>query len=354
MRRRWSLMSHASGTTAPPPADTGNLSIVAAADLDIRRRRCGRGFIYLAGDGRQITDAAVIERIRGLAIPPAYSDVRIASRADAHLQVVGRDAAGRWQHRYHEDWDAVREHRKAERLAMLVEALPRLRARVKRDMARRQTDITKALACAVAIIDATHIRVGGEAYVESSGARGAATLLKRHARLSSSRARLCFRGKGGAPFQCELRDPRLVRALRRLHALRGPRLLQYRDRGGRVRPIRAQEINDYLCQASGTRISAKDLRMLSANALAAEHLARLTPAASESAVRRQVTGAMRVVSDDLGNTPAVARKSYVHVRVVEAFASGRLAQILERVRGGKARNRAENLLRALIRSPEPG
>jgi len=155
------------------------LVIVGGAELDIRRQRCGKGFVYRAADGSRIVDADVVARIESLAIPPAYGDVRIASNADAHLQAVGRDAAGRWQHRYHHGWEAVRENRKARRLAILGGVLPRLRANVRRDLARRPLDRTKALACAVAIIDETHIRVGSEAYAESSGARGAATLLLR-------------------------------------------------------------------------------------------------------------------------------------------------------------------------------
>jgi len=330
------------------------LAIVAGDELDIRRQRCGRGFVYRSADSSRIVDADVIARIAGLAIPPAYRDVRIASNADAHLQAVGRDAAGRWQHRYHHGWEAVRENRKAERLAVLVAVLPRLRANVRRDLARRPLDLTKALACAVAIIDQTHIRVGSEAYVESSGARGAATLLKRQSRASSSRVLLCFKGKGGAVFRCDLREARLVRALRRIRALPGPRLLQYRDPAGRIRPIRAEEINDYLREIAGADITAKDLRMLGANAQAAGHLAGITPASSERALRRQVTDAMRLVAADLGNTPTVARKSYVHNRVVEAFASGKLSKILPRVRAGSARKRSENLLRALIEQPDTG
>ena len=239
-------------------------------------------------------------------------------------------------------------------MAVLVDALPKLRAQVRRDIARRQLDLTKALACAVAIIDQAHIRVGGEVYAKGSGARGAATLLKRQSRLFPSRLLLCFKGKGGATINCEIRDPPLVRAMHRVRALPGPRLIQFRDAAGQVRPIHAEEINDYLRRISGKDITAKDLRMLGANALAAEHLASLTPASSESALRRQLNSAMRLVAENLGNTPAVARKSYVHVRVVEAFASGKLAEVLVRVRGGRARKRAENLLRALIVGQESG
>ncbi|MCX5580498.1 DNA topoisomerase IB [Kaistia terrae] len=342
-----------------PPSESsairaGGLVMVSGEDLDIRRRRCGTGFIYLDPRGVRIREASVIARIASLSIPPAYTDVRIATRKNAHLQAIGRDAAGRWQHRYHDGWQEVRENRKVERLTLLVAALPKLRAQVRRDIARRQLDCTKALACAVAIIDQSHIRVGSEVYAATSGARGAATLLKRQTRLSSSRLLLCFKGKGGTTINCELRDAALVRALRRIHSLAGPRLIQFRDSAGQVRPIHSQEINDYLRSISGADISAKDLRMLGANALAAEHLARLTPASSESALRRQLNSAMRLVADNLGNTPAVVRKSYVHVSVVEAFASGKLAEVLVRVRGGRARNRAENLLRALIGGRESG
>lgn len=329
-------------------AAKSGLAIEGIAGLTIRRRRQGKGFIYLDSAGRRIRAEKELARIASLAIPPAYQAVRIAANPSSHLQAIGRDAAGRWQHRYHDAWAEVREARKVDRLAILLRALPRLRAAVRRDMAHRALDRGKALACAVAILDETHIRVGSEPYLSTSGARGAATLLKRQSVLSSSRILLCFRGKGGSQFRCTVVHASLVRALSRIATLPGRRLLQYRDEDGAVHPVRAPDINAYLREIAGAPVTAKDLRMLAANALAAEAFAVLRPEASEAALRRQITTVMRKVSEELGNTPAVTRKSYVHARVVDAFASGELPGLFKGSRTAPRRKRSEALLLRLL------
>ncbi|BCP53857.1 DNA topoisomerase I [Kaistia sp. 32K] len=324
------------------------LDMEGVEGLTIRRRRRGKGFLYFDARGKRIRSKSDLERIAHLAIPPAYDSVRIAANPASHLQAIGRDAAGRWQHRYHEAWTIVREARKVGRLDGLIAVLPKLRATVRRDLARRELDRRKALACAVAILDETHIRVGSEPYLSTSGARGAATLLKRQSVLGRSRVLLCFRGKGGTRFRCTVVHSSLARALGRITTLPGRRLLQYLDADGAVRPIRAPDINAYLREVSGAPITAKDLRMLAANAIAAEHFARLEPEASETARRRQVAAVMRQVSEHLGNTPAVTRKSYVHAKVVEAFAAGKLPKLLRSSRSANQRKRGETLLRRLL------
>lgn len=332
-------------------AESG-LAIEGIAGLTIQRRRCGKGFIYLDAAGRRIRAEKELVRIASLAIPPAYQAVRIAANPSAHLQAIGRDAAGRWQHRYHDAWQQVREARKVDRLETLLQVLPRLRAAVRRDMARRSLDRSKALACAVAILDETHIRVGSEPYLGTSGARGAATLLKRQSVLGRSRVLLCFRGKGGTRFRCTVLHASLARALSRIATLPGRRLLQYRGGDGAVHSVRAPDINDYLRDISGAPVTAKDLRMLAANALAAEAFAGMQPEDSETARRRQITAVMRKVSEALGNTPAVTRKSYVHARVVDAFAAGSLPPLLKASRTGPRRKRSEALLQRLL-APQP-
>lgn len=321
----------------------------SADELNIRRRRRGRGFSYIDRRGNPIRAKAALERIAKLAIPPAYEEVRISSDPTSHLQAVGRDAAGRWQHRYHESWTDIREAKKFGRLAQLVDALPRIRQAVRRDMASARLDRRKALACAVAILDETHIRVGCEAYVRTSGARGAATLLKHQTVLARDQVRLSFRGKGGARFRCIVADSRLARALGRLSELPGRRLLQYRDDDGAVGTIQAPDINAYLKDISRAPITAKDLRMLAANALAAQQFAEMEPEASDAKRRRQIVFVMRTVAEKLGNTPAVTRKSYVHARVVQAFEDGSLAKLLRRSRSAGQRKRSESLVRKLIR-----
>lgn len=332
------------GTKRQPP-----LRRIGPEGLTVTRHRAGRGFIYRDESGRRVTGEAELARFRALAIPPAYVDVRLARDPRAHLQAIGRDEAGRIQHRYHPDWDKVRERRKLGRLARLIEALPRLRQTIARDLSSRRPDKTKALACAAALIDRCHIRVGNETYAKTNGSYGASTLLKRHVEVSNGRVALSFRGKSGKAIACARQDPALARAIARLAALPGRRLFQYRDDAGAVGVIRAAEVNAYLRQAAGLPISSKDLRMLAANAAAAELLLASDVAVTPARQKRRLAEIMRAISERLVNTPAVVRKSYVHAIVVSAYASGRLGRAYRSARRGKGCTRIERALGALAR-----
>lgn len=325
------------------------LRMGAVTALTIARRRRGRGFVYLDGKGRSIREPKVLDRIAALAVPPAYREVRIAADPKAHLQAVGRDEAGRLQYRYHPGWEAVREAHKLERLAATLSALPRLRARVRADLSRHMLAREKALACAVAIMDGAHIRVGCEDYLRLSGSRGAATLMKDDVEIGSRRIELAFRAKGGKEASCAIEDAALARALGRLAQLPGRRLVKYVDGDG-TRPITARDINLYLAAASGRPMTAKDLRQRAGCTLACERFLAIEPGPSETARKRQVAGVMRAVSEILGNTPAVARKSYVAALVVDAFLDGRLKEIHRRARAIGGRSRIEDTLRRLVGS----
>lgn len=322
----------------------GRLRRVRAEALTIRRLRRGSGFSYVDEAGTPIREPETLARIRSLAIPPAYQDVRIAADPRAHLQALGRDDAGRIQHRYHPDWERVRERRKLSRLNRLIEALPKLRAAVQRDLKIRTLSREKALACAAAIIDRCHIRVGNDAYARENGSYGASTLLKRHVALNGRRVELRFRGKGGKDIACAAEDAALVRALARITTLKGRHLLQYRREDGSLARIRASEINAYLQRVSGLPISSKDLRMLAANAAAAELLLAGDVAASETGKKRQLADIMRAISERLVNTPAVVRKSYVHAIVVSSYASGKLKACYDKARGRGGCSRIERAL----------
>jgi DNA topoisomerase I len=325
-----------------------HLKLADASDLTIARRRAGRGFVYLDAQGRRIEDEATLERIRALAIPPAYRDVRIAADPRAHLQAIGRDEADRTQHRYHPDWEQVREERKAERLAAVIEALPRIRSAVAKDLASRRLDCDKAVACAVAMIDNAHIRVGCEAYARDNGSHGAATLLKRHVRIDGATVTLAFRGKGGKDISCAVEDKRLATALKEVSRIPGKRLLQYLDGEARPHPITASDVNAYLQRVSGVDVTAKDFRMLGASAAAAETLVAIEPARTEGGRKRQLAGVMKAVAQRLANTPAVVRKSYVHALVVRSFQTGALAKAHRVARGGHNRRRVEAALGRLV------
>ncbi|AMJ59273.1 DNA topoisomerase IB [Bosea sp. PAMC 26642] len=326
------------------PAAPIRLKRTDAAALTIRRCKAGKGFSYRDADGKPVRDTETLARIRSLAIPPAYVDVRIAADPRSHLQAVGHDEAGRVQHRYHPEWDKVRERKKLKRLSQLIAALPKLRTAVARDLKDRSLTREKALACAAAIIDRCHIRVGNETYAKTNGSHGASTLLKRHVAIKGSRIELAFRGKSRKDVSCATEDQTLARALTRIMTLPGDRLLQYRRDDGTVAQLNASEINAYLKRVSGLAISSKDLRMLAANAAAAELLLASEVIASETGRKRQLADIMRAISERLVNTPAVVRKSYVHAIVVSSYASGKLKRCYEKARARAGCSRIERAL----------
>ena len=321
-------------------------------ELSIRRRRHGKGFVYIDGDGHRITDIDALTRIRALAIPPAYVEVRIARDPRSHLQAVGHDEKGRTQYRYHPDWEIVRERGKIDRLAILAEVIPRIRRHVDRDLAREGLPKPKALAAVVAVIDRTHIRIGCEDYVHSGRSRGATTLLKRNVRVDGDRLCLAFRGKGRREIECGVKAPALVRTIGELLELPGRRLFKYLDEEGRVRPISAGEVNAYLRTIAKAPVSAKDFRTLAATATAATRLAAIEPAAKPTPRRRQVAAVMRDIATLLGNTPAVTRKSYVHRTLVNTFAAGALATVSAGIKGNGRQTKGEVLVATLFADPK--
>lgn len=299
---------------------------VRSSDLTWQRRRRGRGFSYHSGRGGRLRDSRAVRRIRGLAIPPAWRDVRIAADPLAHIQAVGVDEAGRRQYIYHPRWKTVREWRKVRRLLGFAASLPRVRAAIRRDLRSPAGSQRLALAMGAGLIDASAIRVGGERHYRRTGACGAVTLRRSHVLVNGRTVRLAFPAKGGKTFHCDLRSPHLNGPLRRLGSLPGHRLLVYHNDDGELMRLRAGQLNDYLRELAGQRISAKDFRTFQATALAADLLARITPAESGAARNRQIATAMREIAQVLGNTAAMVRNSYVHEVVLDCFASGDLAE----------------------------
>jgi DNA topoisomerase-1 len=302
------------------------LKHVAGDALTIVRRRTGRGFGYLHPNGRTVRDAATRERVRQLAIPPAWQDVVIASDPLAHLQARGTDAAGRVQYIYHPEWERRRTLRKQRHLSALAAALPRVRARVERDLRAEAGDKALAIAIAVALIDRTAMRVGRERYLASNGTRGAGTLYARDVTVSEDRVRVRFPAKSGKPATYTIEDARLAAAIARIRSIPGRRLLMFRGADGTPRSLQTQDINTYLREITGAAVTAKDFRTLHASAMAGEELARLEPASSVSARRRQLAEVMRKVALFLQNTPSVTRHSYVSPRLVHLFEDGMLAR----------------------------
>jgi DNA topoisomerase-1 len=324
------------------------LRLVTADALTIRRRRCGQGFAYFTPDGRRISDRGMIRRLKSLAVPPAYEDVLYAEDPDAHLQAVGRDAAGRLQYRYHGEWEKVREARKAHRLARLVDALPRIRRAVAQHLGGTEPTRELALSAVIELVARSAIRAGYETYARQRGTRGATTLLKSNVTLSGDTITLSFRAKGGLKVEKSFPAARLCAAIEVLRRLPGRRLFQYRAEDGSCRKVTPAEANAFLQGVAGAKISLKDFRTLCASASALETLARMLPAASERQRRKQVLEAVRAAAAELHNTPTICRKSYVHEAVVSAFENGVLERFSATFHGCRSAKKREQALAAIL------
>lgn len=234
---------------------------VTRDDLTIERRRNGRGFVLVDTAGQPLRDAALRARVRGLGIPPAWQDVRIAPDEWAHLQACGTDAAGRIQYIYHPDWEVRRTRRKQQQLALLSNALPRIRRQVQRDLEAEAGSKQLAQAIAVALIDRTAMRVGRERYLDAHGTRGAGTLFTRDVKVVGDKVVLHFPAKSGKKAAYIVVDPRLADAIRRIRTIHGRRLLMYLGPSEEPRVLRTDDINAYLRELSGASVTAKDFAL---------------------------------------------------------------------------------------------
>jgi DNA topoisomerase IB len=297
------------------------------------RRRRGRGFGYYDADGKVIDDTDVVERIRTLAIPPAWEDVWICPFPNGHIQAVGTDQAGRRQYLYHDDWRTAQDADKHDRVRQLARKLPAFREALDTDLDRRGLDRRKVLAVALRMLDYGVFRTGNTQYAEENGSRGAATLLRRDVRVSRGRLVFDFVAKGGQRRTIELDDDKLVAAVRSLKRGRhgSARLLVYRDQDG-YHDIDAGMINERFHELVGDDFTVKDLRTWTATVHAALDLAEADPPTTKRALNAAVKEMLEEVSDHLGNTPSVARASYVDPRVVEQYEHGRtIADTVDKV-----------------------
>jgi DNA topoisomerase IB len=289
------------------------------------RRKNGRGFVYLDADGARLTDAEELERIRGLTIPPAWKDVWICPYPNGHLQAVGTDAAGRRQYLYHEDWRKRRDAEKFEHMLDFARALPSMRAVCAEHLALDDLSRERVLACAVRLLDRGFFRIGTEGYAEQHQTYGLATIQKKHCKLMPDNSILFdFAAKGGLRRIQAIVDPEVLEVVGTLKKRRGgsPELLAYKA-GGRWCDVRSGDINAYVKEISGGEFTAKDFRTWNATVLAAMTLAVSASAAgTKTARQRAMTYAVKTVAHYLGNTPAVARSSYIDPRVFDRYRSG--------------------------------
>ena len=292
------------------------------------RHRSGKAFTYRDRDGNTIADEETLDRIRKIAIPPAWTDVWISPWPNGHLQATGRDARGRKQYRYHARW---RERRGAENFARMIafaKALPRIRRRAERDLAKRGLPREKVLGAVIRLLELTLIRVGNDEYARLNKSFGLTTLRARHAKISGSEVQFRFRGKAGIIHEVGLRDRRLASIVRKCQELPGQELFQYVDDDGVVRDVTSDDVNEYIRDISGGDFTAKDFRTWAGTLLAYRALRALQPEDNGAPAKKNVVEAMKMTAERLGNTPAVARGSYVHPAVLEAYREGNLGGAL--------------------------
>jgi DNA topoisomerase-1 len=329
-------------------ASSGRLRYVHDGQPGIRRRRTGRGFTYTGVDGRPVRDDRTLDRIRSLAVPPAWTDVWICPVASGHIQATGRDARGRKQYRYHPRWREVRDEAKYDHLVEFGEALPAIRARVRRDLARDGLPREKVLATVVHLLDTTFIRVGNDEYARENGTVGLTTMKDGNVRIEAGTITFRFRGKAGKWHTVSVHDTRLARIVRLCRDVPGYELFQYVDDDGSHRSIGSDDVNAYLRECAGDDVTAKDFRTWAGTVCALKALAAAGVHGTERETAAEVVRAVEGVADRLGNTPAVCRKAYVHPDVIESYLDGSLDGSVRpaRVRGLHADERA---LLALLR-----
>lgn len=341
-----------------PPAASGQ-SALRTAGLHfasdrlpgIRRHRSGGRFRYTDAENHRVAKGEILQRIRALAIPPAYSRVWICGSSTGHLQATGYDSRGRKQYRYHPKWRIVRDDEKFERMVKFGKALPKLRKRIRQDLARLGLPHDKVVALVVGLLDSTCSRVGNRQYARDNNSYGLTTLLQRHARNKPGQGLvLCFRGKGGQEQELPVTDAKLSRMVRRCKALPGQQLFQYVDDDGKRGAIDSGEVNAYLQETMGEDFTAKTFRTWNATLRAIALLSSipLPEPPSERRMNAAILEVIRQVATELRNTPTVCRKSYINPVVFEAWRCGELLTAV-RFESGKSSHRAERWGLALLR-----
>ena len=302
-------------------AESAGLVYVTDERPGITRRRSGGGFSYRGPDGKRVADKAVLDRIRKLAIPPAYNDVWICRDPDGHIQATGRDAKGRKQYRYHARFREVRDGTKYEHMLEFAAALPGIRESIGQHMSLRGLPRDKVLASIVHLLETTMIRVGNEDYARQNQSYGLTTLENRHVAVDGAELKFAFKGKSGKQWQLRVKDRRVARIVKASQELPGQHLFQYLDENGERHDISSGDVNTYLKEISGRNITAKDFRTWTGTVLAALALTEFERFNSQTAAKKNIHQAIERVATRLGNTPTVCRKCYVHPEVIESYLS---------------------------------
>ncbi|HYF16281.1 MAG TPA: DNA topoisomerase IB [Ramlibacter sp.] len=311
-------------------ARSAGLRYVTDDEPGLRRERAGEAFRYLKADGKPVQDEAMLERIRKLAIPPAWTEVWICPRADGHLQATGRDARGRKQYRYHPRFREVREETKYEHMLEFARALPAIRKAISAHMSLRGLPREKVLASVVHLLETTLIRVGNDDYAKENKSFGLTTLRDRHVSVEGGELRFNFKGKSGKTWKLQVKNRRVAKVVRACQELPGQRLFVYEDDDGQIREVTSSDVNEYLREITGRDITAKDFRTWAGTVMAALALQEVEKVDSQAAQKKNIRAAVERVAARLGNTPAICRKCYVHPEVFAAYAEGELLLEVDR------------------------
>lgn len=317
------------GELADPIASAKAAGLRYVSDLmpGIRRKKSGDSFTYEDAEGNPVTDEETLERIKKLVIPPAWTDVWICPSKMGHLQATGRDARKRKQYRYHERWRQVRDAVKYDRMLAFAEALPRIRERTDRDLELPGMPREKVLATVVRLLEETRIRVGNEEYAKENGSFGLTTLRNRHVNVVGSEVRFKFKGKSGKHHDVHLQDRRLARIVKRFLDLPGQELFQYVDEDGEKHAVESSDVNEYIGEITGEDFTAKDFRTWAGTILAARFFREAEVTPQTQGAKKELVRAIARVAEELGNTPAVCKKCYIHPAVIAAYLAGGLKPI---------------------------
>lgn len=316
-------------------AKVAGLRYVRDTEPGIHRVTRGKSVRYIDPEGKPVNDAATLNRIRSLVIPPAWTDVWICRHPEGHLQAVGRDAKGRKQYRYHPNYRRQRDETKYSRMLAFGKALPGIRARVEADLALPGLPRNKVLAAVVKLLESTCMRIGNDEYKEQNNSYGLTTLQDRHVAVEGAKMHFKFRGKSGQSQDIELKDPRLAKIVKNCRDLPGQELFQYLDDAGNVTDVTSTDVNDYIREITGDDFTAKDFRTWGGTGWAALVFEELGPAENATEAKKQVVEAIKRVSARLGNRPATCRKYYVHPAILEAYADGTIFDALKSCDGDR-------------------
>ena len=310
-------------------ARVADLVYVSDKDPGIRRVKKGTGFTYLLQDDKPLTDEAELERIKKLAIPPAWTSVWICANPYGHIQATGIDARGRKQYRYHPQWHTLRNQTKFHHLYEFGKLLPSLRLKLEEDLAKKDLCEEKVLATVISLMERTYIRIGNNDYEKLYGSYGLTTLKDKHVKVAGDKVVFSFKGKKGIDHDITLKNRRLAKAVQACRDIPGKELFQYYDAEGNKRPIDSGMVNRYIKEASGGDFSAKDFRTWAGTLNILRAFKVLGPAETESDSKKNIIAALDEVSQKLGNTRTVCKKYYVHPGIIQLYETNSLYKYLD-------------------------